>query len=194
MRVFRRQDDRGAANLMIIPAIMGLLIVTLLVIRNIGSATDDSRQARTAADAAALAAAKVWSDNMERDFDAATGAGEGDDVSVSSFRGSQMSSYLTGAAAAASAYAAANNAYLVGAPQFDTTTGTVTVTVRNTDTVPDTGQRMEHSATAQVKFPPTSGACVTRGTLGYRTGRLCDTSEDGGLPDAPYRADIELVR
>ncbi len=44
----RRGPDRGAANLMVNPVVMGLVFVTLLLTRALGSATADSREACTA--------------------------------------------------------------------------------------------------------------------------------------------------
>ena len=57
MRYQRQSDrERGSISLLLVPAVAGLLIVTVLVILGVGSATNARRGTSTAADAAALAA------------------------------------------------------------------------------------------------------------------------------------------
>lgn len=61
-----RDDDteRGSLHVMTIPVALALVALAVLVIAMLGSATNDRRQAGTAADAAALAAAQVWEDDL----------------------------------------------------------------------------------------------------------------------------------
>ena len=198
MRIRRKLDSQGAATIMIIPAIMVLLLAGLLVIRNIGSATTDSRQARAGADAAALGAVKAWSDTMEVTYYASAGSTElipwtQYTYPWSFFRGTHISAYTQGTAAAAATYAGANNCYVVNM-RLDTVRGKVTVTARNLDSVPDTGQQAEHTSTAQFSFPQSSGACMTSGgILGHNKYGGCDTQYKGGPAGKPYKVDIKLV-
>ncbi len=198
MRVRRKLDSQGAATMMIIPAIMVLLLAGLLIIRNIGSATTDSRQARTGSDAAALAAVKAWSDSMEAVYYASAGSTElipwtTYTYPFSFFRGTPISGYTAGTAPAAAAYAGANNCTVVNM-RLDTVKGKVTVTTRNLDSVPDTGQQAEHTSTAQFAFPQSSGACMTSGgILGHNKNGMCDTQYKGGPAGKPYKTEIKIV-
>lgn len=197
MRVRRKFDSQGAATIMIVPAIMVLLLGALLVIRNIGSATTESRQARAGADAAALGAAKAWSDAMELTFNASASSTElipetQYTYPFSFFRGTSIAMYMAGAAGGAANYASQNNCY-VKSISFDTTNAKVTVTVVNRDRVPDSNQQAEHTATAQISFPQDSGACMTSGgVLGHNKGS-CDTQYKGGPVGTPYKVEIKLV-
>ncbi|MCL2091134.1 MAG: pilus assembly protein TadG-related protein [Micrococcales bacterium] len=198
MRARRRLDSQGTATMMIIPAVMVLMLAGLLIIRNVGSATTDSRQAQAGADAAALGAVKAWSDSMEMTFYASAGSTElipetQYTYPFSFFRGTPISMYTMGTSAAAASYASANNCYVTNM-SLDTTKGKVTVTVRNMDTVSDTGQQAERTATAQFSFPQDSGACMTEGgILGHNQNGGCDTQYKGGPVGTPYKVEIKLV-
>lgn len=58
--VRRRHGDDGQSSLLAIPVVAGLVAFTLWVIVPLGDAVDTRTSARTAADAAALAAAETW--------------------------------------------------------------------------------------------------------------------------------------
>jgi len=197
MRTRRRFDSQGASTLMIIPAIMVLLLAALLVIRNVGSATVESRQAQAGADAAALGAAKAWADAMEQTFNASASSTElipetQYTYPFSFFRGTPIAMYMAAAPGGASTYASQNNCTVKNV-SFDTTNAKVTVTVRNQDSVPDSGQQAERTATAQISFPQDSGACMTSGgVLGHNKGS-CDTEYKGGPVGTPFKVEIKLV-
>ncbi|GIG39078.1 hypothetical protein [Cellulomonas phragmiteti] len=177
---FRRSlaGDRGATNLLIVPAVAGLLAVALLVIGIAGSATSDSRESRTAADAAALAAADVWRDGVRGAFDAARWAGDPDDFWR--FAGTDLGSLTSGAMIdSARAYAAANGAELVDV-DVDAYRAQVTVRVRNHETVPQTSRRIESVATAELRLE--SGVCRSGRFLGFRVGSTCRTAAPAPTP------------
>jgi len=173
-------DDRGQANIIVVPVVVALLVVTLLLIRNLGSGVDESRQARTAADAAALAAVDTWSDAIKTQFDLARTSGSEDDFWQ--LVGRPLSWFTTRDALCASAdsFARKNGSTLVSCvPGAD---GTVTVRVRDNRSLPDTGQQAEHSSTAQLQF--VSGVCRSGSQIGYLIGRTCQTQAPAPAPPA----------
>lgn len=173
----RLRSDRGAANMFLVPAIAGVLAATILVITVLGSATADSRSARTAADAAALAAANAWRAPLAAEF--ARTSRSLNPLVFWSFPGTDIGSFSSVAVRnAARDYAEANDAELV-AVDVDADAARVSVRVRHRDVVPDTGERMEHTATAELLLR--SGACRSGRTLGYLIAGRCIT----GMPPAP---------
>jgi len=194
---FRRSlaDDRGATNLLIVPAVAGLVAAAVLVITVVGSATSDSRGSRTAADAAALAAADTWRDGVRAAFDASRWASDPDVFWA--FAGTDLGSLTSGRMTeAARSLAAANDAELVSV-DIDVLRAEVTVRTRNLDAVPGSGQRIESVSTAELRL--LSGVCRSGRALGYLVGGSCRTvapapeptpepepTPDGELdPDAP---------
>jgi hypothetical protein len=168
----RHGSDRGAANLMVIPVVMGLVFVTLLLIRTLGSATADSREARTAADAAALGAVQAWSDSIESGFWSASGSSS--HAGFWGFAGRSLASFASPDISAQAHYFAQRNGAEVTSVSVDPVAGAVTVSVRDTEEVPETGQRMEHTATAQLTF--VSGACRSGSHVGYLIYGACRTT------------------
>jgi len=198
------KDDRGAANLIVIPVAMGLVFATLLLINMLGSATDNARHARTAADAAALAAASAWSDQVKADFDDALRDGDPHDFWDFLLGGYHRPSEPC---ARARAFALQNGADprpggVVCTSAIRPDGVTVTVRVRDAEIVPGTDRRMERQATARVVF--TSGVCLGTTRIGYLErgpGGGCVTTRppypSGAyfemLDVGPYRAEITLV-
>lgn len=202
------RGDQGAANLLIIPAVMCLVALTLLLIRTLGSATGDSRQAQTAADAAALAAVHAWSDSIENSFDMATASGTetGFWGFVNGLQGRPLQDFADASVCgAAKSFANQNGGQLVYC-QLNVGAGTVTVKVRDLSSVPETGQQVTHEATAALQ--PVSGVCVSGSSIGYRTtGGQCVTKQPPSSPaadpglvvdpvpgDVPFAAPITVGR
>lgn len=151
--------DRGATNLLLIPAVAGLVAASLLVITVLGSATDTARESRTAADAAALAAAGAWRDRVENAFGIGVGASGPEDFW--GFAGTDLGALGSWRVAdAAHRYARANGAEVL-AVSVDPVRAQVTVRVRNLDPVPGTGDRIE-----SVKRPRFSAAPMRVAALG----------------------------
>jgi hypothetical protein len=193
----RVRDDRGALNIVIIPVVVFLLAAALFLIRNLGGGVDDSRQARTAADAAALAAADAWSESIESRYYAALGSPE----AYRAFAGRQLSSFATSRVRERADYFAAEN----GATVVSLTVNkdaTVTVRVRDKESLPDTGQQAEHQSTVRVQLD--GGACRSGSRVGYLISVTCVTYIPPPPPDplspdtaprsvSPYKAQVVLV-
>ncbi len=170
----RLRDERGAANILIIPAAMALMLATLFAIRTLGSATDDSRQARAAADSAALAAVGAWADAIDAEYQRTASATSLE--AFWSFAGRSLGSFTTSQISArASRFAQENGAELVSV-QVRPAAGTVTVVVRDKNEVPETGQRLTHQSTAQLRFGSGSGVCRSGSKVGYLLAATCYTS------------------
>ena len=170
--------DRGATNLLLVPAVVAIVAGTLLVVTVLGSATNDEREARTAADAAALAAADQWRDGVRSAFDAARWST--DPVGFWRFAGTDLGALGSPAVVdAARGFALANDAELLEV-SLDAATASVTVRVRTLDPVPRTGDRTEQRATAELVLR--SGVCRSGSRLGYLVGSTCRTSAP---PPAP---------
>ncbi|MGY4643326.1 hypothetical protein [Cellulomonas sp. URHB0016] len=171
-------NDRGATNLLLVPAVLGLMAATLLIIRIAGSATNDATQSRTAADAAALAAANAWRDNIGDGFHTAWTAHT--PAGFWAFAGRDLSSFASVEMTnAARSYANANDAELVSLT-VDPVNAQVTVRVRDFDTVPETSTRVEQVSTAGLVF--SSGACRSGRHVGYLVGHTCKTSAPAPTP------------
>lgn len=171
-------QDRGGVNVMLLPAVVAVVVGALLLIRLIGSATNDEREARTAADAAALAAVDRWRVDLRSAFDGAVDAS--DPATFWSFAGTDLGSLASGAMSAdADRYARANDAELVSI-DLDPAAARVTVRVRHVDTVPDTSTRKESVATAELVLR--SGVCRSGSRLGYLVGGTCRTTAPAPTP------------
>ena len=182
----RARGDRGAMNIVIIPVVAALVFAAIFLIRNVGGGVDDSRQARTAADAAALAAAGVWSDSIQTAYYAALGSQE----AYQAFVGRRLSSFATPQMRDRANYFAAQNGGTVVSYTVNEN-GTVTVGVRDDRTIPDTGHQAEHQSTARIRFD--SGACLLGSQIGYLTAGTCATSvprSDPGSQGPISRPDI----
>ncbi|WP_423461793.1 pilus assembly protein TadG-related protein [Promicromonospora sp. MS192] len=174
----RRQHDdreRGSMHVMTIPITVGLLSAAILVITMVGSATDDRREAGTAADAAALAAAQKWDERL--------GALHGLHLLPGGFADfwGIIEEVLLDVVVldemrtAAEAYAETNGAELVDL-DFDTDTLEVFVEVRHQDEVPVAELRSTAQATAQIRL--NGGLCQNDGGLGWMIDGECVTKPD----------------
>ena len=172
------ERERGSVSALLIPAVAGLVAVTIVVIVMVGSATNDRRESTTAADAAALAAADVWVNAVENAFDAAWDADDAD--GFWGFAGTDLGALSSGAVSAAAArYADDNDATLVSL-NVDPVRAEVTVRVRNNDTVPNSDRRIESVATAKLVLE--SGACRSGRWLGFLVGGSCRTAPPAPTP------------
>ncbi len=165
-------NDTGAANLLIIPAVAGILGAAILVIVMVGSATTDRRQATTAADAAALAAVDVWRDNIQHDYLVAAAAHDENDFW--DFAGRRLSSFAGPSLTAAAQALADDNDADVVAMSVDPSTGEVTVRVRSRTVVPHTSTLMASVSTARLEF--LGGACRSGVRVGFWVSGVCRTS------------------
>jgi hypothetical protein len=169
----RRTDDRerGSMHVMTIPVAVGMLTAAVLVIAMFGSATNDRREAGTAADAAALAAAQEWDDRLGLLPALHLLGGE-----RSAFwelleealldPGTEDEMY-----AAAREYAERNGAELVDL-DVDAARLRVTAVVRHHEVVPGTGLSSEARATAGIRL---SGGLCLDGGLGWMIDGECVT-------------------
>ncbi|MFI2488953.1 pilus assembly protein TadG-related protein [Promicromonospora kroppenstedtii] len=184
----RRTDDRerGSMHVMTIPVAVGMLSAAVLVIVMFGSATNDRREAGTAADAAALAAAQEWDDRLGL-------------LPALHLLGGERSAFwelleesLLGPGTeeemyeAARQYAERNGAELVGL-DVDVARLRVTAEVRHHEVVPGTGLSSEARATAGIRL---SGGLCLDGGLGWMIDGECVTEappeedEDSGDEDS----------
>lgn len=174
----RLRDDRGAMNIVVLPVVVALVFAAVFLIRNLGGGVDDSRQARVAADAAALAAAGAWSESLESGYYSALGS----QATYRAFAGKQMKSFATSRARDRADYFAEENGTTVVSFKVSND-GTVTVRVRDDERLPDTGQQAEHQSTARVKLE--SGVCRSGSRVGYRISGACVISIPPPDPEAP---------
>ncbi|MFI6424195.1 pilus assembly protein TadG-related protein [Promicromonospora sp. NPDC050880] len=182
----QRDDDRerGSMHVMALPITVGLLSAAILVIAMVGSATDDRREAGTAADAAALAAAQTWDERL--------GALHGLHLlpgGFADFWGIIEEVLLDAVVAdemrtAAEAYAEANGADLVRF-DYDAEHLEVFVEVRHQDQVPVARIRSTAQATAQIRLD--GGLCRDGTSLGWMIDGECVTEpdEDEGSDEGP---------
>ncbi|MCL2667274.1 MAG: hypothetical protein FWF02_06155 [Micrococcales bacterium] len=193
----RARDECGAMNIVVVPVVLVVMFSALVLIRNVGLGVDESRQARAAADAAALAAAGAWSETIEDDYYASLWSPE----AAREFVGRQMTSFAAARVRERADYfARENGATVVGfAISGD---GTVMVRVRDTAPLADTGGQAEHSSTARLRFE--SGVCRSGSRVGYQSGQSCityipppspDPLDPGTVPRvlSVYKAEVTLV-
>lgn len=172
--------ERGSMHVMTIPVAVGMLTVAVLVITMVGSATNDRREAGTAADAAALAATQEWDEHLGLLHGLHLGASEPEafwELAEEALLGPELEEEMR---EAAQAYAENNGAELVRPPDIDPKRLTVTVEVRHTETVPGTEIRSTASATAGITLR--GGLCVGDDGLGWLIDGLC-LSEPEPVPD-----------
>jgi hypothetical protein len=181
---FRRAAARetGSVTLFLVPAIAGLLFVTLAAILVIGSATNDRRATTTAADAAALAAVGEWRDSLKVSF-----LGHAGQVDPGLFWALKDVPLLNPALRRqmleqAQSYAEKNDATLVDF-QIEADRGRVSVTVRADNPVPGSTGKVESASTASIEFG--SGLCRSGNVLGYLFGGTCHTAPDPTPPPSP---------
>lgn len=174
--------ERGSMHVMTIPIAVGMVTVAVLVVTMLGSATDDRREAGTAADAAALAATQEWDERLGLLHGLHLGVSEPEE-----FWGLAEEALLSQGLReemyeAAEAYAERNGAELVG---FDVDPERLLVTVRveHDEAVPGTTIRPEASATAGITL--SGGLCVDGDGLGWLIDGLCLTEPEDDAEEAP---------
>lgn len=181
--------ERGSMHVMTIPIAVGMVTVAVLVVTMLGSATDDRREAGTAADAAALAATQEWDEHLGLLHGLHLGVSEPEEFwglaeEALLSQGLQQEMYE-----AAETYAETNGAELVGDPHIDPERLTVTVEVRHTDAVPGTDIRSTASATAGITL--SGGLCVGDDGLGWLIDGLCLTEPEDDAEEEPGGDDEE---
>jgi hypothetical protein len=178
-------------HVMTIPVAVGMLTAAVLVVTMLGSATNDRRQAGTAADAAALAAAQEWNEHLGLLHGLHLGASEPGafwGIAEEALLGPDLEEEMN---EAARAYAERNGAELVDEPEIDPARLQVTARVRHDESVPGTEIRSEATATAGVTLR--GGLCLGGEGLGWLIDGLCLTEPEpeeedpaeGGAPGDP---------
>ncbi|WP_180342440.1 pilus assembly protein TadG-related protein [Actinomyces wuliandei] len=166
-------SERGSILPYVSVACAVLATVALALMTGLGDVTLHRRDATTAADAAALAAAQAWADSIESMYDDAYGAD--DDDGLWGAAGSGIGSFAgAGVRGAASRYASRNGATLTSL-SIDSTRRQVTVSVETDTPVEATGETMTASATAEVVLE--EGACLSGGKVGFDIGGTCVTAQ-----------------
>ncbi|MEU4364950.1 pilus assembly protein TadG-related protein [Promicromonospora sp. NPDC023987] len=180
--------ERGSMHVMTIPIAVGLLSAAVLVVTMVGSATNDRREAGTAADAAALAAAQEWDQHLGLLHGLHLGVSEPGafwGIAEVALLGPDLRDEMTDAART---FAERNGAELVDL-DVDPELLQVTVEVKHDEMIPGTEVRSTASATAGITLR--GGLCVGGGGLGWLIDGLCATepepedegSQDGGLDE-----------
>ncbi|WP_162933968.1 MULTISPECIES: pilus assembly protein TadG-related protein [Actinomyces] len=171
----RPGSERGSILPYVSVACAVLATVALALMAGLGDVTLHRRDATTAADAAALAAAQAWADSIESMYDDAYGAD--DDDGLWGAAGSGIGSFAgAGVRGAASRYASRNGATLTSL-SIDSARRQVTVSVETDTPVEATGETMTASATAEVVLE--EGACLSGGKVGFDIGGTCVTAKPG---------------
>jgi hypothetical protein len=179
-------------HVMTIPIAVGMLTAAVLVVTMLGSATNDRRQAGTAADAAALAAAQEWNEHLGLLHGLHLGISEPEGfwgITEQALLGPDLREEMN---EAARAYAERNGAELVGDIAVDPERLRVIARVRHDDSVPGTEIRSEATATAGITLR--GGLCLGSEGLGWLIDGLCRTEpeedpRDGGVPGGDEGAD-----
>ena len=150
-------------------ALVALVAVTLMTA--LGDAILHRRDASNAADAAALAAARVWADSIESNYGRSVKATSEDGLWKNA--GKEIGYFAgPGAKRAAERYASLDGAALT-AYSVDTARGTVTVSVRTKSSVTGTNEQLTATSTAKIEFE--DGACLTDGRVGFKIDGKCLT-------------------
>jgi hypothetical protein len=175
-------------HVMTIPIAVGMVTVAVLVVTMLGSATDDRREAGTAADAAALAATQEWDEHLGLLHGLHLGVSEPEEFwglaeEALLSQGLQQEMYE-----AAEAYAENNGAELVGF-HVDPERLLVTARVEHDEAVPGTAIRPEASATAGITLR--GGLCVDGDGLGWLIDGLCLTEPEDDGEEEPDGDDEE---
>ncbi|WP_274993966.1 pilus assembly protein TadG-related protein [Promicromonospora iranensis] len=176
MRPTADDRERGSMHVMTIPIAVGMLTAAVLVVTMLGSATNDRRQAGTAADAAALAAAQEWNEHLGLLHGLHLGISEPDafwGIAEQALLGPDLEDEMN---EAARAYAERNGAELVGEVSIDPELLQVTAHVRHDESVPGTEFRSEATATAGITLR--GGLCLGDDGLGWLIDGLCRTEPE----------------
>lgn len=182
--------ERGSMHVLTIPVAVAMLTAAVLVITMLGSATNDRRQAGTAADAAALAAAQEWNEHLGLLHGLHLGIPGPEGfwgIAEQALLGEDLEEEMN---EAARAYAERNGAELVEDVAVDPERLEVTARVRHDESVPGTEIRSEATATAGITLR--GGLCVGDDGLGWLIDGLCLTEpepeedpQEGGVPGDP---------
>lgn len=179
--------ERGSMHVMTIPVAVGMVTVAVLIISMLGTATDDRREAGTAADAAALAAAQVWDERLGLLHGLHLGVPEPEafwDLAEEALLSQGLRDEMR---EAAEVYAERNGARLEYF-EADPEGLRVVVEVEHDDAVPGTGVHPEASATAGITL--NGGLCVSGGGLGWLIDGRCET-EPGEDVEEEDPGDVE---
>lgn len=179
--------ERGSMHVMTIPVAVGMVTVAVLVVTMLGSATDDRREAGTAADAAALAATQEWDEHLGLLHGLHLGVSEPEAFWELAEEALLTPSLEDEMREAAEVYAEGNGAELVDL-DVDPAQLRVTVQVRHDDAVPGTVVHPEAFATAGITL--NGGLCMGGdGGLGWLIDGLCLTEPEE--EEDPRSGDIE---
>ncbi|SDN10261.1 hypothetical protein SAMN04487766_11366 [Actinomyces ruminicola] len=170
-----RDGERGAINIFLIGVLTALLTIGMIIIIPLGDAIADRRNANTASDAAALAAAGYCADRIEAAYEDALEATDAE--TFWGYFGKPVFSYCSGASTQASKYASSNDATLTSYSQLSGLR--FQVSVRMDDEIAETGLQSTSTATAKMTFE--QGACVSRGLLGVSVNGSCYTAPGVGF-------------
>ncbi|SDN29714.1 hypothetical protein SAMN05216355_101625 [Actinomyces ruminicola] len=170
-----RDGERGAVNIFLVSVLVALLTVGMIIIIPLGDAIADRRNANTASDAAALAAAGYCADRLEDVYEDALEATDAE--TFWSYFGKPVFSYCSGASTQATRYASSNDATLTSYSQLSGLR--FQVSVRMDDEIAETGLQSTSTATAKMTFE--QGVCVSRGLLGVSVNGSCYTAPGVGF-------------
>ncbi|GAB2495290.1 hypothetical protein GCM10027063_38150 [Promicromonospora xylanilytica] len=195
-RTTPQDRERGSMHVMTIPVAVGMLSVAVLVIAMVGGATNDRREAGTAADAAALAATQEWDQHLGLLHGLHLGVSEPEafwGLAEVALLGPGLRDDMV---EAAQEFAERNGAELTSFA-VDPETLQVTVEVEHDELVPGTEVRSKASATAGITL--NGGLCVGDDGLGWLIDGLCATepepdeegSKDGGTGGGTDAGDSE---
>ena len=194
----RRRDERGAVKVVLVGALVVVMTIAFAVIVPLGHGLAERRSATMAADAAALGAADYCADRLERAYQTAMRSVDG--WGFWAQFGKPVSSYCAGSAGQAQRFATSNGSSLTS---FNMMTGLrFRASVRRHEEVAEIGSHATSRATA--KMDMRTGACVSGGLFGIRSGGTCQTfptkfNPETGEPLRPVtyspiaRIDTELV-
>lgn len=174
--------ERGSMHVMTIPIAVGMVTVAVLVVTMLGSATDDRREAGTAADASALAATQEWDEHLGLLHGLHLGVSEPEEFWGLAEEALLSQGLQQEMREAAEAYAERNGAELVGF-DVDPERLLVTARVRHDEAVPGTAIHPEASATAGITLR--GGLCMDGDGLGWLIDGLCLTEPEDDAEEEP---------
>ncbi|CED90378.1 pilus assembly protein TadG-related protein [Actinomyces succiniciruminis] len=175
LRCRLRRNECGAINVFLVGALAVMLAVGMIIIIPLGDAIADRRNANTASDAAALAAAGYCADRIEATYEDALLATDAE--TFWSYFGKPVFSYCSGASTQASQYASSNDATLTSYNQLSGLR--FQASVRMDDEIAETGLQSTSTATAEMNFE--QGVCVSGGLLGVSFDGACYTRPGVGF-------------
>ncbi|WP_368501410.1 pilus assembly protein TadG-related protein [Actinomyces sp.] len=182
-------DEQGSILPYTVAAAFVIVLVAVGLMTGLGSVILERRNASTAADAAALAAAEAWAESLESVYDSATGAGSAAEL-WDGF-GSPIGPFAGHIARQEAVKYAALNEATVTSYRVNATAGTVTVSVRSNSPVTGTDEYMTASATAELVFE--EGLCLRTGRIGLRINGACRLSPPSSGPSDSGPSDTDLT-